>query len=184
VINGGKTVMGADRDASGRFLPGRPGGPGRPRRVTAGDHLAALSEAVTPEVRQDIIAPASDQASDGDRFRAVSQGAGPCEASTHNGPPVRFDPAPVVIPEVAVESRPAAPLAEIKSRAPSVAGPLILAEWQGAPLDGSWRVAIARLPIAWRHRWETRAEARQAAGWPKHLAEFMAYREVLEETTV
>jgi hypothetical protein len=48
-------------------------------------------------------------------------------------------------------------------------------------LDGHWRSVIARLPIAWRHRWADRAEAHQAAGLPRDLAEFWAYREVVEE---
>jgi hypothetical protein len=48
-------------------------------------------------------------------------------------------------------------------------------------LDGSWRVVLARLPGAWRHRWEDRSEVLQAAGMPKDLAEFRAYREVVEE---
>src|SRR5262245_27673264 len=146
-------AMGADRDAGGRFLPGRPGGPGRPRRVIEADHLAAPSESVMPEVRQDTIATAFDQARDGDRFPAVSHGAGPCEASTHDGPPVRLDPATAVIPEAPAESSPAGPPSERTSRSPALAGPPVPAEWHGAPLDGHWLPVLARLPTAWRQRW-------------------------------
>jgi hypothetical protein len=149
--------MRADRDAHGRFLPGRPGGPGRPRRVIAGDHLAALSETVTPEVQHDIVATAFDRPRDGDRFRAVSQGAGPCGASTHNGPPSRLNAAPAVV------------------------GLPVPAERYGAPLDGHWRPVIARLPGAWRQRWADRSEVLQTAGLPRDLAELRAYREVVEE---
>jgi hypothetical protein len=58
--------MGADRDDSGRFAPGNPGGPGRPRRATEGDYLAALSEAVPMERWGEIVATAIDQAVAGD----------------------------------------------------------------------------------------------------------------------
>ena len=173
--------MGADRDAHGRFLPGRPGGPGRPRRVIEAGHLAAPSRAETPEVRHHIIASSADQASDGDRFPAVSQGAGPCEASTSDGPSVRLAPAPAVIPEAPAKSRPAGPPSEGTSRLPAMVRPPVPAEWGGAPLDGHWRPVIDRLPIAWRHRWENRSEAYQAAGLHKDLAEFLAYRWTVEE---
>jgi hypothetical protein len=157
VKNGGKTVMDADRNARGRFLPGRPGGPGRPRRAIEAGHLAAPSQAVPTEVQQDIIAPAIDQARDGHRFRAVSQGADPCQDSMHNGPPSRLNAAPAVV------------------------GLPVPAERYGAPLDGHWRPAIARLPIAWRRRWANRAEGHQSAGLPRDLAEFLAYRWTVEE---
>jgi hypothetical protein len=102
--------MGADRDARGRFLPGRAGGPGRPRRAVEAASLAKRSEAVTPEVRHDIIATAIDQARDRDRFRAVSQGAGPCDASTHDGRLPRLDAATGIIPEApSSRARPARP---------------------------------------------------------------------------
>jgi hypothetical protein len=35
--------------------------------------------------------------------------------------------------------------------------------------------------MAWRHRWAERAEVYQAAGLHKDLAEFRAYREVVEQ---
>jgi len=58
--------MRTDRDANGRFLPGHPGGPGRPRRTVEADYLAALSEAV-PLVRwREIVETAVDQAASGD----------------------------------------------------------------------------------------------------------------------
>jgi hypothetical protein len=48
-------------------------------------------------------------------------------------------------------------------------------------LDGRWHTVLARLHIAWRNRWEARAEALEAAGLPRNLAEFRAYREVVEQ---
>ena len=173
--------MSADRDAHGRFLPGRPGGPGRPRRVIEVDHLAAPSRVETPEVRHYIIATAFDQAHHGDRLRAVSQAASPCGVSAHNGPAVRLDASPAVIPEAPAESRPAGPPSEGTSRPPAMVRPPVPAEWQGAPLDGRWRPVIDRLAVPWRHRWEARSKVHQAAGLPRDLAELRAYREVLEE---
>jgi hypothetical protein len=58
--------MGTDRDARGRFLPGSPGGPGRPRRAVETDYLAALSEAVPLERWREIVETAVDQAVAGD----------------------------------------------------------------------------------------------------------------------
>src|SRR5262245_12513652 len=58
--------MGADRDDNGRFAPGNPGGPGRPRRAVEADYLAALSEAVTLERWGEIVATAIAQAIAGD----------------------------------------------------------------------------------------------------------------------
>ena len=173
--------MGADRDARGRFLTGRPGGPGRPRRVIEADHQAAPSRAETPEVRHHIIAASADQASDGDRFPAVSRGADPCGVSTPNGSPVRLDAVPAVIPEAPAESRPAGPPSEGTSRPPAMVRPPVPAEWGGAPLNGHWRPVIDRLPLAWRHRWADRAEAYQANGLPRDLAEYLAYRRTVEE---
>jgi hypothetical protein len=51
----------------------------------------------------------------------------------------------------------------------------------GARRDGRWHLAVAGLPLAWRQRWADRAEALQAAGLPKDLAEARAYREAVEE---
>jgi hypothetical protein len=51
----------------------------------------------------------------------------------------------------------------------------------GARRDGSWRAAVAGLPLAWRQRCSARSEALQAAGLPRDLAEERAYRGVLEE---
>jgi hypothetical protein len=188
--------MSADRDAHGRFLPGRPGGPGRPRRVIQAGQLAAPSETVTPEVRHDFIATAFDQGRNGDRFPAVSQRTGPCDVSTQNGPPVRLDPDPAATPKASADEPSSGPAEgesgletvasdpPAGSLAPVVARPPVLAEWQGAPLDGHWHTVLARVPVAWKNRWAERAELLQAAGLPRVLAEFRAYREVVEEIAV
>jgi hypothetical protein len=73
---------------------------------------------VTTEVRHDIIATAFDQAHHGDRLRAVSQGAGPCDVPTPNGPPVRLDAVPAVIPEARGVASPVGPPSEGTSRPP------------------------------------------------------------------
>ena len=73
--------------------------------------------------------------------------------------------------EAAAESLPASPPAKGTPR-PAVAGPPVLAEWH--PL-------IARLPLPWRNRWAERAEMLQAAGLPRDLAEYLAYRWTVEE---
>jgi hypothetical protein len=62
-----------------------------------------------------------------------------------------------------------------------MAGPLVPAEWHGPPLDGHWHTVLARLHIAWRRRGENRSEAYQAAGLPRDLAEYLAYRWTVEE---
>jgi hypothetical protein len=60
-------MAGDRRDVqNGRFLPGNPGGPGRPRRAIEADYLAALSEAVPIESWRAVIAKAVEQARDGD----------------------------------------------------------------------------------------------------------------------
>jgi hypothetical protein len=56
---------GRDRQ-TGRFRPGNAGGPGRPRRATEADYLAALSEAVPMESWRNIVAKALEQAESGD----------------------------------------------------------------------------------------------------------------------
>jgi hypothetical protein len=56
-----------DRDAqTGRFLPGNPGGPGRPRRAIESDYLAALSDGVPTDAWRAIVAKAVEQAQAGD----------------------------------------------------------------------------------------------------------------------
>ena len=55
-----------ERDANGRFLPGHPGGPGRPRRAVEADYLAALSDAVPPEAWKRIVARAVEDGEKGD----------------------------------------------------------------------------------------------------------------------
>jgi hypothetical protein len=59
-------VMGADRDDHGRYLPGHPGGPGRPRRAVEQDYLATLADAVPLELWRKIAARAAEDAAAGD----------------------------------------------------------------------------------------------------------------------
>jgi hypothetical protein len=54
------------RTSRGQFAPSNPGGPGRPRRATERDYLAALSEACPPGVWREIIERAVIDAKDGD----------------------------------------------------------------------------------------------------------------------
>lgn len=54
------------RDNNGRFAPGNPGGPGRPRRTVERDYLAALGEAVSPRDWQEVVARALADAKAGD----------------------------------------------------------------------------------------------------------------------
>ncbi len=56
------------RTAAGKFAPGNPGGPGRPRRATERQYLAALSEVCTPDHWAAIVASAVRNAIAGDRF--------------------------------------------------------------------------------------------------------------------
>jgi hypothetical protein len=69
-LNGRKTgqSMGANRrDArNGKFLPGNPGGPGRPRRAIEADYLASLSEAVPLAKWREIVERVVEQAVSGD----------------------------------------------------------------------------------------------------------------------
>jgi hypothetical protein len=61
----------ADRDTNGRFLPGHPGGPGRPRRAIELDYLAALAETVSLPRWRKIVQRAVADAEEGDaRARA------------------------------------------------------------------------------------------------------------------
>lgn len=55
-----------DRRSNGTFLPGHPGGPGRPRREVERRYLAVLSEEVTPEKWQQIVRVAAADALAGD----------------------------------------------------------------------------------------------------------------------
>lgn len=59
--------MGDVRDERGRFKKGHPGGPGRPRRQTEEQRLAAFRRAVSQEDWSAIIRRAVEQAKDGDR---------------------------------------------------------------------------------------------------------------------
>jgi hypothetical protein len=54
------------RDGNGRFAPGNPGGPGRPRRAVEQDYLIAASQAVSPERFQRIAERAAEDAEKGD----------------------------------------------------------------------------------------------------------------------
>ncbi len=65
-INGGITDQATDRDRSGRFAEGNPGGPGRPRRATERQYLSAISDECSPEKWREIISRAVDDARAGD----------------------------------------------------------------------------------------------------------------------
>lgn len=66
-----ETDHGSNRSGDGRFAPGNPGGPGRPRRAVEADYLKALAEACPPETFLEICQRAVDQARDGEpRARA------------------------------------------------------------------------------------------------------------------
>ena len=56
----------SSRDDNGRFLPGNPGGPGRPRRQTEGEYLRAVQRACSLEDVAAIAARAVSQARGGD----------------------------------------------------------------------------------------------------------------------
>ena len=55
-----------DRDGRGRFAPGNPGGPGRPRRKVERDYLGRMSDAVSLDDWQRITHRAVQDALDGD----------------------------------------------------------------------------------------------------------------------
>ena len=59
------------RDESGRFAPGNPGGPGRPRRAIEREYLAVLGEAVTLDDWRDVVARAVADAKNGDHQARV-----------------------------------------------------------------------------------------------------------------
>jgi hypothetical protein len=54
------------RNNGGRFAPGNPGGPGRPKRTTEREYLIALTEACPPEAWQQIISRCVEDAKNGD----------------------------------------------------------------------------------------------------------------------
>jgi hypothetical protein len=62
-------ITGNGRDTSGRFAPGNPGGPGRPRRETERDYLKALTEAVPLDLWRAIVEQTAIAAGRGD-YRA------------------------------------------------------------------------------------------------------------------
>jgi hypothetical protein len=51
---------------NGRFAPGNPGGPGRPRRAVERQYLAALSDAISLEAWQEIVKATVVAAKQGD----------------------------------------------------------------------------------------------------------------------
>ena len=57
---------GEGRNGHGRFVPGNPGGPGRPRRVTERDYLVTLTEECSPEAWRAICRRAVADALAGD----------------------------------------------------------------------------------------------------------------------
>jgi hypothetical protein len=63
---------------------------------------------------------------------------------------------------------------------PAVAGPPVPPEWRGARLDLHWRAAIAWWPVEWRRRWGVRANELEAAGCAWNVAEYWAWREMLQ----
>src|SRR4029079_17928163 len=70
-LDGGKTEnkgMSTDvRDDRGRFTPGNPGGPGRPRRTIEREYMAALGEAVALDDWREVVARAVSDAKAGDQ---------------------------------------------------------------------------------------------------------------------
>jgi hypothetical protein len=58
--------MKSNRDSSGKFSIGNPGGPGRPPRATERDYLVALSESCSTDDWQEIVTRAVDDAKSGD----------------------------------------------------------------------------------------------------------------------
>ncbi len=65
-LDGEKT--GNDRAKGGRFAPGNPGGPGRPRRETERDYLRVMTEAVPLEMWRQIVEKTVIAAGQGDRY--------------------------------------------------------------------------------------------------------------------
>lgn len=55
------------RDELGRFTPGNPGGPGRPRRTIEREYMAALGEAVALDDWREVVARAVADAKAGDQ---------------------------------------------------------------------------------------------------------------------
>jgi hypothetical protein len=55
-----------DRDPGGRFAPGNPGGPGRPKRDTEREYLRVLMDACPPARWQRIVDRAVEEAEQGD----------------------------------------------------------------------------------------------------------------------
>lgn len=55
------------RDELGRFAPGNPGGPGRPRRTVEREYMATLGDAVSLADWRDVVARAVFDAKAGDQ---------------------------------------------------------------------------------------------------------------------
>jgi hypothetical protein len=138
--------MGTDRDVRGRFLPGSPGGPGRPRRAVETDYLVALSEAVPLEKWREIVEPAVDQAVSGDA--KAREWLGSYLAGKPTGHALRrmvIAEAEVAVEAVAVE--PAASDAHEESAGPNGAGDALPGEAldMEANLSLAQRTALAAL---------------------------------------
>ncbi len=58
--------MSTDRDSQGRFQPGNAGGPGRPRRATEREYLAALRDGCSADDWHEIVQRAVRDAKQGD----------------------------------------------------------------------------------------------------------------------
>lgn len=58
--------MSDGRDTDGRFAPGNPGGPGRPRRAVEREFLAIISEACPPAAWREVVERAVADAKAGD----------------------------------------------------------------------------------------------------------------------
>jgi hypothetical protein len=56
------------RNANGRFAPGNPGGPGRPRRAVEREYMAVLSQSVDLKAWRRICNKAVEDAEAGDRY--------------------------------------------------------------------------------------------------------------------
>jgi hypothetical protein len=115
---------------------------------------------------------------DPDAVNALNAQSRPAVASP---PPAVGDDEPADVPEAAAGSILAEPPLQGTSCPPTVAGPPIPVEWQGAHLDGHWRPAIACWPIAWRQLWADRTDVHEAEGCAWNAAEYRAWRETIRD---
>jgi hypothetical protein len=152
--------MGTDRDVRGRFLPGSPGGPGRPRRAVETDYLAALSEAVPLARWRAIVETAADQAVSGDA--KAREWLGSYLAGKPTGHALRrMAIAEAEVEVEAVADQPAAPGAHEESAGPSGAGDAL----PGEALDLEAKLSPAqRTTLAALLRGEPVADVARSAG--------------------